>query len=272
MLNSSYAESKKIMNGLLLISFFSVVLEMLPISSSTHIALLTQFLERLGIITSSPAIFKAFDFLLHGPMIIILIIFFFNRWRALPRFFYYRPASFINYVWCGVIVEMITLLFFLLFDYIEFAWWNLWIGFSITSLALLSDYFLGPQSQSTKWNTKNACILGVAQGFAFLPGVSRFGITFAAARSQGFSLRHAFELSFLIEFPISCVATLKGIYDLYKLNALNLLNWQWWLTMVIATSIAFILLHGVYGVIIKRRWWLFGWYAAFLAVVAFVNK
>ncbi|MBI2774951.1 undecaprenyl-diphosphate phosphatase [Candidatus Dependentiae bacterium] len=257
--------------GFLIISFCAAVLEMLPISSSTHIAVLTNVLQNYGVFAYDNELLKALDFLLHGPMVIVLIIFFFNRWRLLPRFFLKNRYSFLNYLICGFIAEFVTLMFFIFFEYSGMSGWPRWLGFLLTALALLSDRLLGAQEQSTQWNKINAFILGVAQGIAFLPGVSRFGLTFAAARWRGFSLRHALELSFLIEFPISCAATLKGFYDMHKLHALNLLNWQWQLTMVIAIVVAVALLFLVRKIIMARKWWLFGWYAAILSAVSLLN-
>ncbi|HEX2978081.1 MAG TPA: undecaprenyl-diphosphate phosphatase [Candidatus Babeliales bacterium] len=257
--------------GFLIISFCAVLLEMLPISSSTHIAMLTNELQAHGFFIYNEELLKALDFLLHGPTVIVLILFFFNRWKLLPYYFLKNRYSFLNYLICGFIAELVTLLFFIFFEYTGMSWWPRWIGFLLTAVALLSDRLLGPQEESVAWNKINAFALGVAQGIAFLPGVSRFGLTFAAARWCGFSLRHAFELSFLIEFPISCAATVKGFYDMHKLHALNLLNWQWQLTMVIAIVVAVALLFLIRKIIMARKWWLFGWYAAILAAVTWLD-
>jgi undecaprenyl-diphosphatase len=54
--------------------------------------------------------------------------------------------------------------------------------------------------------------LGVAQSLALIPGVSRSGATFAAARARGFSPTEADRLSWKVGLPvISGAALLKGI-------------------------------------------------------------
>ena len=48
---------------------------------------------------------------------------------------------------------------------------------------------------------KNSIVLGLAQGFAVLPGVSRSGVTTAALLFEGFKPEEAFRISFLLSVP-----------------------------------------------------------------------
>jgi undecaprenyl-diphosphatase len=53
--------------------------------------------------------------------------------------------------------------------------------------------------------------LGVCQGFAILPGISRSGVTYTYLLARGFKKEDAFKMSFLISLP----AVLAGIaFDL----------------------------------------------------------
>lgn len=73
-------------------------------------------------------------------------------------------------------------------------------GFVITSLLLVSTRFADPGAQTTPtW--KGALLIGLAQGLAVVPGISRSGSTIAAALWLGVRSERAFELSMLISLP-----------------------------------------------------------------------
>jgi len=55
-------------------------------------------------------------------------------------------------------------------------------------------------------STQNAIILGLAQGFSALPGISRSGITTSALLLRGFQPEQAFRLSFLLSIPSILIA------------------------------------------------------------------
>ena len=60
--------------------------------------------------------------------------------------------------------------------------------------------------QTTPLTTKNSVIVGIAQGFAALPGFSRSGLTIATLLAQKYSLKDTFYLSFLMSIPVVFLA------------------------------------------------------------------
>jgi undecaprenyl pyrophosphate phosphatase UppP len=60
-------------------------------------------------------------------------------------------------------------------------------------------------------NIKNAIVLGLVQGCAMLPGVSRFATTYAAARWLSFSDRHALETAWMIQMPLMGISFLHSL-------------------------------------------------------------
>jgi len=60
--------------------------------------------------------------------------------------------------------------------------------------------------KKTTLSNKNAFFLGLAQGFAVLPGISRSGATTSALLFEGFEPEKAFRLSFLLSIPSVLVA------------------------------------------------------------------
>ena len=63
---------------------------------------------------------------------------------------------------------------------------------------------------------RDALIVGVAQAFALIPGVSRSGSTITTGLFLGLRRETAARFSFLLSVPITAGAALKQIYDLVK--------------------------------------------------------
>ena len=66
-------------------------------------------------------------------------------------------------------------------------------------------------------NWRDALMVGCAQAFALIPGVSRSGATIIGGMLFGLSRRAATEFSFFLAVPTLMAA---GAYDLYKHRAL----------------------------------------------------
>ena len=58
----------------------------------------------------------------------------------------------------------------------------------------------------TSWNFRDVMIVGLAQAFALIPGVSRSGITMTAALMMGYGRDAAARLSFLLSIPVIALA------------------------------------------------------------------
>jgi undecaprenyl-diphosphatase len=81
----------------------------------------------------------------------------------------------------------------------------------IVGLLFIIIAFLQKKSRQLKTNekllnVKDGLIVGIAQGFAALPGFSRSGSTVATFLFQKYSLKKAFYLSFLMSIPIVLLA------------------------------------------------------------------
>ena len=72
---------------------------------------------------------------------------------------------------------------------------------------------------------KIATIIGVAQGFALIPGLSRSGMTIVFALFTGLKRRWAAEYSFFLAIPTILAATAVQSLDVLNGNGLGELNW-----------------------------------------------
>ena len=107
---------------------------------------------------------------------------------------------------------------------------------------------------------KDGIIVGIAQAFALVPGVSRSGATLTAGLFCGMERETAARFSFLLGLP---AITLAGLFELRVLFKAGLSS-QGWLTLSIgllfASVTAFIAIYGLLHYLERRSTWIFVWY------------
>jgi undecaprenyl-diphosphatase len=103
-------------------------------------------------------------------------------------------------------------------------------------------------------------IVGIAQAFALIPGVSRSGATLTAALFCGMERETAARFSFLLGLP---AITLAGLFELRVLFKAGLSS-EGWVTLLIgllfASVTAFIAIYGLLHYLERRSTWIFVWY------------
>lgn len=208
------------------------VAELLPISSSAHLILVPWFFG-----WTNPGL--TFDVALHlGTLAAILIYFWHDLWGMLTALLRgiatHRPLSEPNSrLALYVIVASIPGAFFgaLLDSRIEerFHVENASGGALLTiAAALIVMGLLLALAERVALHRRalgdlgwrDAIIVGVAQAFALLPGVSRSGTTITTGLFLGMKRETAARFSFLLSAPITGGAALKKIYDLIKAGGL----------------------------------------------------
>lgn len=140
----------------------------------------------------------------------------------------------------------------------------LFFGFCITMLLLFSLYFKKPSKKGYKEvNLKIALALGLVQGFALIPGLSRFASTFVAGKWLGLSPRRSLHYTVLLETAIIFGAIGRAFIDGIQLTPTEITMLSMpisWLCFAGATYL------GYQAFIITHRWaitynfWLFGFY------------
>jgi undecaprenyl-diphosphatase len=83
--------------------------------------------------------------------------------------------------------------------------------FVVSILLIITGIFLfiasRPKNQKAEVDAKSALLIGVAQGFAIAPGISRSGATIGTALLLGIKPKDAAEFSFLIGIPAMTIAS-----------------------------------------------------------------
>ena len=89
--------------------------------------------------------------------------------------------------------------------------------FILTGIILwLSDDHLGGRKTEINTTWLDVLIIGIAQGLAITPGISRMGLTVSAGIMRGLSREMAAKYSFLLSIPVIFGANLlefKGIWE-----------------------------------------------------------
>ncbi len=84
------------------------------------------------------------------------------------------------------------------------------------------------------FSAAKALVVGLAQGAAMIPGISRSGATISAAIYQNTSRKEAADFSFLMLLPVIIGATMLEVLDLFETEeAVN------WLPLLLGTVVAY---------------------------------
>lgn len=253
-------------------SFLQIVLESLPVSSSGNVFLWLHLLKNyLNFNFSSVIATLDFDFLLHGPTILVVALYFSRDWMVYSRGVFRGVLRFPSLLlYCGW-ADFLTAVWYVIFKAIGKGWFPLSVGFFVTSIALFSLLWL-PKKEKRKDETLSlyhATLLGMMQGLALLPGLSRFGMTYVAARHARYSSETAFRYSFLLQMPLIAAAFLKGCYSFYFFQYKDqLLHPLFGLTILISTILSYFALVWVGTLVRRNQVYLFGWYVIGLAGLA----
>ena len=189
--------------------------ELLPISSSAHLALI-------------PEIFKwnipeSFDVALHFGTLIAIGIFFFKDWIELIKGGYKqvvkKEKSFEGKMFWYIVAATIPggILGFLFDHYLEgYLTKPVIIATALIIMGIIL-YIVDKNSKSTveyeEMNFKQTFLIGLSQALAFIPGVSRSGVTMTTGRIMGVSREGAAKYSFMLSAPIVLAATVFKLGD-----------------------------------------------------------
>jgi len=210
------------------------IAEFLPISSSGH---LVVFQQLLGSSFDSKHVPLSFDVFLHLSTLLVALWFLradivfvlANLFRNLDE--NSKRARSLTLLVC--VATLPAVVFVLLFqDTIDAGFSSVWIcgwGFIATSCILFfADYKKVSFSRNNEiekeaiyWNLptlSQAFIIGCAQAFAIMPGVSRSGSTIAMALILGLSATSAIRFSFLMFIPAVLGASVKELGELSSIS------------------------------------------------------
>ena len=197
---------------IIILSIIQGATEFLPVSSSSHLIIFSNFLNFQNQSLS-------IDVSLHIGSFLAVII-----------FFYKDVLNFINEkdIFFKIILSSVPVVlvgFFLVETNLISKLRNIkvigWMTLIFGIILYLSDRCRLDNELKKDFNFKSAITIGLFQVLSLVPGVSRSGIAISAARILKFKRYDSAKISFLLSIPILGAISIFGIKNLVETNSLE---------------------------------------------------
>jgi len=192
------------------------ITEFLPVSSTAHLTLMPWVFG-----WSDPG--NVFDVALHFGTAIAVITFFFQDWIRLIRAGLTRPKTADGKLFWFLVIATIpgALAGVTLDKYMGMLSNPLLIGILLITMGIVlyaCDKIGQNKINLESIGLKRSILIGAAQVFAIVPGVSRSGITMSVGRAAGLNRESIAKFTFLLSTPIILGDALFHAKDLSSVN------------------------------------------------------
>ena len=201
------------------LAFVQGVSEFIPVSSSAHLVIFSEFLNFNGQSL-------IFDVGLHLGSLIAIIFFFRNDLLKIKN-----NKKLLKLIIIGSLPLIIFGYYFISFGIINILRNIEVIGWSTLVFGLLlyyADSFKVARNLDKDLNTKNILIIGMMQVLSLMPGVSRSGIIITVGRLLNFNREDSVKISFFLSIPALLGASIISIKDVtnesFEFNILLLIS------------------------------------------------
>ena len=257
------------------------VAEFLPISSSGHLSLLQYFFD----MTEPDALY---NILLHfATLIAVCVVYWRDVVDMIVEFFRGIASLFSRQGGRGnppegrrlvLLVILGTLPLFLILpfdDMVEGLGANpVFVSAMLLvtgCILFLSDRYGGGRKTVRTATVRDVLLVGVAQGAATIPGLSRSGTTISAGMALGFDRNFAVRYSFLMSLPAVFGATLLKVVKVAKSGVLDTKLLPMYLTgMVVAGAVGYFSIRLVKLLADKGKFGRFAYYCWIAGVIALI--
>ena len=243
-----------------ILSIIQGITEFLPISSSSHLILISEY---LNFENKSLSI----DVSLHIGSFLAVVVYFRKDILNLTK----NKNLFLK-----IIISSIPLMamgyFLIKFDLINqlrnieiIGWTTLIFGI----LLFISDKFKINNKLKKNFKYKSAMIIGIFQILSLVPGVSRSGITITGARFLNFNRFDSAKISFLLSIPALGAVSIFGLKNvIYSENMnLSLLNY---ISIFLSFIISYVTIKYFLNFIKKFNLYIFVIYRVILGVIILI--
>ena len=181
------------------------VTEFLPVSSSGHLALVSNIIAKPDIFFFTVLhLASLFAVIVFTRKEIVKLISFDKRYVKMWGFLFIAtlPAAIVGLLFSRFIEGTFSSILFI------------GIAFILTGIVLFLTKFKNNLNNSV--NTRSAVIIGLSQVLALFPGISRSGMTISSALLLGIDREEAVKFSFLLFIPLAggafMLESIKGFY------------------------------------------------------------
>ncbi len=244
--------------ALFLLGLVQGLTEFLPVSSSGHLVL---FSKLFGIEES-----LFLSILLHlATLLSIVVVFYKDIWHMIRHPFSKETMQIV----VATIPTCLIVLVLMPIIKQSFAGVFLPICFLISAILLFVAEILSKKNNNGELDFKTAFFMGVAQGFAVFPGISRSGSTISAGLLSGKDKQQVSKFSFLMSIPIVFLSLLMEIYEICAGKVTISLQL---LPTIIAFLIAFLV--GIFAIKVMIKLTVksnLKWFSVYLVVISLIS-
>ena len=232
--------------------------EFLPVSSSGHVVVMQSFLKNF----SQPGVL--FDVTLHLGTVIAVLLYFRKRFIKILTNKKLLLLLLVSTAVTGVIGVAFKDAFEKMFSDIKLVG----ASFIVTAIILLFAEKVKPGNKTEKEMTwLNALFIGLIQGIAIIPGISRSGSTIAGGLFAKLDRKFAAEFSFLLSVPAVLGAAVLQTRDLTKADMVNI-DIVFYLSGLIAAAVAgYVCTKLLVQIIQKQRLYYFSIYLIIVGTI-----
>ena len=202
---------------LIILSLLQGVTEFLPISSSSHIIIISKFFNftQENLLTNIS---------LHIGSFLAVLVFFRNdliNFVKNKKIFLLVLTSSLPIMIVGFFLTKTNVINVL--QTLEVIGWAT-ITFGI--LLYISDKFKQNKFIKNNLGLSDAIFIGIAHTISLIPGVSRSGIAITAGRLLGYSRVDSARISFLLSIPTLFAVSVYGLFRIYSNSVLEINNFN----------------------------------------------
>lgn len=279
------------------LGFIQGVTEFLPVSSSGHLAIFKNIfgLSEAGLVFdvllhlgTLIAVFIAFykdifELIVNGIGIVIdacknIGIFFSNLFGSKKKKSYVNVIStpYRRFAMLVIVTTIPTGIMGILFDdIIEAASTALIIpGICLLitgTLLLIADNTPDGKKNENNVTYKNAAIVGVCQGIATLPGISRSGTTIVACLVSKMDRKFAVKYSFIMSIPVILGAAILEVKDFATESISGGEIFNYIIGMIVAAIVGYICIKTMLNVVRKKKFFGFAIYCYVVGAIAILG-
>lgn len=237
--------------------------EFLPVSSSGHLLFVEQLFGIEGTLL--------LNLFLHlATLLAVVIVYRKIIWKLMKKPF--QPLTYKLILSTALTVAIAVIYELLNLDRFGFKIYG--FCFMITAIVLTITYFFQKKSttvSSGELSIKSSVVVGIVQGFAVFPGISRSGSTISALLLTGNDEEKASEYSFLLSIPVILGGFALELIKLIKNggdgNAFAGLNiWMYIFAFIFTFVVAFASLKLTLRLLKKHKFIFFAIYLAVLSI------
>jgi undecaprenyl-diphosphatase len=248
----------------IILGFIQGVTEWLPISSTGHLRIAERF---LGL-----AVPLLFDVTLHVATLMVILFFFRTDIKNIlvalgRRDFKSEDGKLIPLIIVGIVpVALMGVVFGDTLDTNFNSLLALGVGFLVSGVVLYVSKFSRERKDGITY--VDALLIGIAQGVALIPSISRSGMTIAIALMLGVRREKAFNFSFLLSVPAVIGALGLTLYEQHETLILAGVGLtEIFVGMAVSVVVSYFALKLLWKALADKKFYLFAFYCWLLGAV-----